>query len=121
MQNNLKPFEVLQYMDKQAEYQKEFSKWTELFTATTPETQKAASGLIEKVASVHALCWELEQALNVSGAIKVHPQHPEMQKTIPALKEYSRMTDNYANIVNKLNALRVRNTVEEDDELADYE
>jgi hypothetical protein len=46
--NNLKPFEVLQSMDKQAEYQKEYNKWTELFAATTTETQKAASGLIDK-------------------------------------------------------------------------
>lgn len=108
-------------MDKQAEYQKEFNKWTELFTATTPETQKAAEGLIQKVASVHALCWELEQALNISGAIKIHPQHPEMQRTIPALKEYSRMTDNYANIVNKLNSLRVKNTDDDDGELGEFE
>lgn len=108
-------------MDKQSEYQAELSKWNQLFAGTTPETQQSASGLIAKAAYVHAICWELEQAINVSGAIKIHPQHPELQKTIPALKEYSRMSDSYANIVNKLNALRLRNTVEEDDELADFE
>ena len=108
-------------MDKTTQYNDELAKWNVLFANTTPETQKAASGLIAKAAYVHALCWELEQAINVSGAIKIHPQHPELQKTIPAVKEYSRMSDNYANLVNKLNALRTRNVVEDDDELADYE
>ena len=32
-------------------------------------------GLIQKVAYLHALWWELEQTINVSGAIKVHPAH----------------------------------------------
>jgi len=106
--------------NKQTEYQQELNKWNDLFVSTTPETQKAASGLIAKAAYVHSLCWELEQAINISGAIKIHPAHPELQKVIPALKEYSRMTDNYANIINKLNALRVRNVVEDDDELDEY-
>jgi len=107
-------------MDKQVQYQQEFDKWNELFASTSPETQKSASGLIAKAAYVHSLCWELEQAINISGAIKIHPDHPEMQKTIPALKEYSRMTDNYANIINKLNALRVRNVVDDDNDLDEY-
>jgi len=108
-------------MSKQKQYQLELDKWNELFSLTTLETQKAASGLIAKVAYVHSLCWELEQAIKISGAIKIHPTNHELQKTIPALKEYSRMTDNYANIVNKLNGLRIRNLVDEDDELNDYE
>jgi hypothetical protein len=108
-------------MDKQSEYQSEIDKWNELFSNTNPETQKAASGLIAKAAYVHSICWELEQVIKISGAIKIHPTNPELQKTIPALKEYSRMTDNYANIVNKLNGLRIRNVVDEDDELNDYE
>ena len=108
-------------MDKQQQYQQELSKWNELFAATTPETQKAASGLITKAAYVHSLCWELEQAINISGAILINPAHQEMQRAVPALKEYSRMTDNYANIINKLNALRVKNTVDDDDELSEYD
>lgn len=108
-------------MSKQAEFNKELAKWTELFSSTPPEIQKAAAGVIQKVAKVHALCWELEQVLDNSGAIKVHPERPELQKPIPALKEYSRMTDSYANLVNKLNDIRSRNIIEEDDELEEFE
>jgi hypothetical protein len=63
-------------MDKQTAYQTELSMWTGLFAETTPETQKAAEGLIQKAAYLHSLCYELEKVINKSGAIKVHPDHP---------------------------------------------
>jgi hypothetical protein len=98
-------------MDKQTEYQKEFQMWTGLFAETIPETQKAAEGLIQKAAYLHSLCYELEEVINKSGAIKVHPDHPDIQKQVPAVKEYARLSESYANIVNKLNALRSKNVV----------
>jgi hypothetical protein len=107
-------------MDQQSEYQKELQMWTGLFAETTPETQKAAEGLIQKAAYLHSLCWELEGAINRSGAIKVHPQHPDIQKQVPAVKEYGRLTESYANLVNKLNAIRTKNVVDEDDELEEF-
>ena len=108
-------------MEKQSVYQKELSMWTELFVETTPATQKAAEGLIQKAAYIHSLCWELEQKISLSGAIKVHPEHPELQKQVPAVKEYARLCESYANIVNRLNNLRNRNVVEDDDELSEFE
>jgi hypothetical protein len=39
-----------------------------------------ADGLIQKAAFLHSMCRELEQTIEASGAIKVHPQHPELQK-----------------------------------------
>ncbi len=108
-------------MDKKAAYEKEFAVWQELFAETDPSTQKAAKGLIEKAAYLHSLCSELEQAIQVSGAIKTHPQHPDIQKQVPAVKEYARLAESYANIVNKLNTLRMRNILEDDDDLGEFE
>ncbi|SMC63446.1 hypothetical protein [Sporomusa malonica] len=108
-------------MSKAAQYQTELDKWQKLFAETTPATQEAVSGLIEKVAYVHSLCWEIEQSINSAGAIKKHPQRPELQKINPQVKEYARLSESYAGIINKLNALRVKNTIEEDDELDEYE
>ena len=108
-------------MDKQQAYQNELNVWTELFTETTEQTQKAADGLIKKAAYIHSLCWELEQIIEKSGAIKVHPDHPEMQKQVPAVKEYARLCETYANIINKLNALQMKNVLEDDDELNEFE
>lgn len=108
-------------MGKQAAYEKEYATWKDLFADTDPATQQAAEGLIEKAAYIHALCIELEQAINASGAIKIHPQHPAIQKQVPAVKEYARLAESYANIVNKLNTLRMRNILEDDDDLGEFE
>lgn len=108
-------------MEKNEEYQKEASKWKELFSETDLNVQKAAEGLIEKAACVHAICKDIERAIEKSGAIKVHPQYPEVQKQVPAVKEYARLAESYANIVNKLNALRIKNITEEDDGLEEFE
>lgn len=107
--------------NKQTEHDKELAKWTELFTGTTPEIQKAAEGLIKKAAYIHSLCWELEDVINKSGAIKIHPDNPTMQKEVPAVKEYARLAESYANMVNKLNGLRSRNLSDsEDNDLDDF-
>jgi hypothetical protein len=68
-------------MDKQTAYQTELSMWTGFFAETTPETQKAAEGLIQKAAYLHSLCGELEEFISKSGAIKVHPDHRRYPET----------------------------------------
>jgi hypothetical protein len=108
-------------VNKQAAYDEEHKRWTELFASTDPAIRTAAAGLIEKAAYTHSLCAELQAVIDKSGAIKVHPQHPELQKPVPAVKEFARLTEAYANIVNKLNALRAKNVVDDDDELKEFE
>lgn len=92
-------------------YQDELATWTELFAETDPAVQRAATGLIRKAAYLHSLCTELEDVVGSSGAIKIHPDHPDIQRQVPAVKEYARLTEAYANIVNKLNQLRARNLI----------
>lgn len=108
-------------MRRQEAYDSEHRRWVDLFAVTDASVRQAATGLIEKAAYTHALCVELQEAIDESGAIKVHPDFPEMQKTVPAVKEFARLSEAYANLVNKLNALRAKNVVEDDDELSDYE
>jgi hypothetical protein len=108
-------------MPKQVELQKELARWAELFAETDEATKKAADGLIPKAAFLHAMCVELEDVINVSGAIKVHPDNPELQKEVLAVKEYARLSESYASIVNKLNILRLKTADEDDDELEKYE
>ncbi len=108
-------------MGKSDEYKKELARWNELFTQTDENTWKAADGLIQKAAFLHSMCWELEQTIEASGAIKVHPQHPDLQKQVPAVKEYARLSESYANITNRLNTMRLKSSVEEDDGLGEYE
>ena len=108
-------------MPKQEELAKELARWTELFAETDDSTRKAADGLIRKAAFLHSMCVELEEAIEASGTIKVHKDFPELQKQVPAVKEYARLSEAYSNIVNKLNIIRLKNTVEEHDGLDEYE
>jgi hypothetical protein len=109
-------------MDKQSEYEAELKLWNELFSVTPEATQKAVSGLIKKAAYIHSVCWELEETIKQTGAIKIHPQFPEIQKTVPAVKEYARMADSYSTITNRLNGILNKNTQDDDDdEMEDFE
>lgn len=102
-------------MANQIVFTQELERWNELFTETDDSTRKAAGGLIRKAAFLHSMCDELEKVIELSGAIKVHPDHPELQKQVPAVKEFARLAESYANIVTKLNTLRLKNTVEGED------
>lgn len=103
-------------------HEQELKRWRDLFANTPEETQEAVDGLIQKAAYLHGLCCELQEVINLSGVIKVHPTNPGIQKQVPAVKEYARLAESYANIVNKLNGILSRNAPEEeDDDLAEFE
>lgn len=104
----------------ETEYEQELAMWAGLFEQTDDATRTAVQGLIQKAAYLHALCAELEETIRASGAIKVHPEHPDIQKQVPAVKEYTRVAEAYANIVNKLEKLRTRNVLDDDDELEEF-
>jgi hypothetical protein len=109
-------------MDQREAFEQEKCRWEQLFAATTPDAREAAAGLIQKAAYLHSLCTALEDKIAVTGPIKIHPEHPEMQRQVPAVREYARLTEAYANIVNKLNQLRARNQEGDDEDgLGEYE
>lgn len=108
-------------MDKESVQNLENEKWIELFKNTDENTQKAAEGLIIKAAFLHAICFELEEAIKKSGAILIHPSKPALQKQVPAVKEYAKISESYSSIVNRLNTLRLKTVMEEDDELNEFE
>jgi hypothetical protein len=92
-----------------------------LLSETDEATQKAAYGLIQKAAFMHSMCWELEQIIWKSGALKVHPKNPELQKNVPAVKEYNRTAESYANITKKLNDIRLKTSNDDEEDLAEYD
>jgi hypothetical protein len=102
-------------------YDTEHNRWVGLFKQADESVQRAAIGLIERAAYLHSLCCDLEAAIGKSGVIKVHPEHPEIQKQVPAVKEYARLSEAYANIVNKLNGLLSKGQADDDDGLEEFE
>ena len=107
---------------KSTVYSEALATWNALFESAPEQTRNAAAGLIQIAAYLRSLLWELEQAIDASGAIKIHPQHPEIQKQVPAVREYARLAESYANIVNKLNRLlAVGGDDDGDDELDEFQ
>jgi hypothetical protein len=99
----------------------EYERLKQQFANTTPEIQAMAEGLIQKASYLSGLCEQLEQAINQAGAIRVNPDNPKQQRPVTAVKEYARLTEAYANIINRLNKMCSGNQIEEDDELGEFD
>jgi hypothetical protein len=115
------PLENAGNTEKQAKYQAEFAKLTALFDDVEPAQKDLVSGLIHDAAFLYAENWALRQTLEATGMIKVHPQHPEMQKPVEAARQYRQNVGAYAVIIKTLNGVLSKNEIEDDDDMGDYE
>lgn len=82
--------------------------------------KKLVEGLIQDAAFLKAENMELKNILEKTGMIKVHPQHPEMQKTTEAAKQYLKNINSYSVVIKTLNGVLMKNTVEADDAFDDF-
>ncbi len=103
-------------------YSDELSRWRELYQGVTPAVRSASEGMMEKAAFIHSLCADLQRRIEETGPIKTHPEHPDIQKPVPAVDKYVRLAEGYANITNKLNNTLTRNILDDDgDDLSEFE
>lgn len=107
-------------MEKQAFYQRELAKLTEIFKDVEPVKVILVQGLIEDAAFLYAENYELRKCIGETGMVKIHPQHPEIQKPTEAAKQYLKNVNSYAVVIKTLNGILQKNTVEGDDEFDDF-
>ena len=107
-------------MSKQAEYQKELEKLTEIFHDVDPPKRKLVEGLIEDAAFLKSESYALRQSIAETGMVKVHPQHPEIQKPIETAKQYLKNVNSYAVVIKTLNGVLNKNMIEDEDELEEF-
>jgi len=108
-------------MSKAEVYQKELAKLCEIFTEVEPSKSQLVQGLIEDAAFLLAENHELRKSIAVTGMVKVHPQHPEIQKPIEAAKQYLKNAGVYAVVIKTLNGILNKSAIEEEDELSEFE
>lgn len=108
-------------MSKQDEYKKELAKLTEIFKDVEDSRRKLVEGLIEDAAFLKAENYVLKQQITITGMIKIHPQHPELQKPIETAKQYLKNINSYAVVIKTLNGVLMKNIIEEDDGLDEFE
>lgn len=107
-------------MPKQNVYQKELLKLQEIFKDVEPAKQQLVEGLIKDAAFLYAENYALRQTLEQTGMVKVHPQHPDIQKSIEAARQYRQNVNSYAVIIKTLNGFLQKNIVDGGDEFDEF-
>lgn len=107
-------------MPKSEVVSRERQKLLDLFVDVEPAKRQLVEGLIDDAAFLYAENQELRAVMAQTGMVKVHPQHPELQKPTEAAKQYLKNTNSYAVIIKTLNSILSKNVLDPDDELDDY-
>jgi regulator of replication initiation timing len=114
-------FENKPNFDKQAIYQSEYEKLTGVFADVEESKRKLVTGLIEEAAFLYSENCELRRLLKTTGTIKCHPDHPELQKTVPAAGQYLKNLNSYAVVIKTLNSVLSKNVIEDMEDMSEFE
>lgn len=93
----------------------ERSKLTEIFADVEPSKAKLVEGLIEEAAFLYAETHALRSIIEQSGMVRIHPDHPELQKPTEVGKQYLKNVNSYAVIIKTLNGVLQKNVIEGED------
>lgn len=108
-------------MAKQQVYKQELEKLNEIFKDVDESNKKLIQGLIEDAAFLFAENYIIKELLNKTGMIKVHPTNLELQKPIPAADQYRKNLNSYSIVIKTLNGVLQKGSIEEEDDLGEYE
>ena len=104
-----------------AELIAEIDRLKRLFPGADENKLKALDGLIEQAAYERIYLKRLNEQAIVSGLIKVHPDNPAIQQSLPVSNEIAKHSAALTNIMDKLLKHLGSQTEEEDDDLLEYE
>lgn len=106
--------------DKRRVYITELTKLSKIFEDVEEPKRQLVEGLIQDAAFLMAENSELKEMISDSGMIRVHPQHPEMQKPVEAARQYLKNVNSYSVVIKTLNGVLQKNIVEADDEFDEF-
>lgn len=81
----------------------------------------ALAPLIEQAAYEQLFLRRLNEQAAATGLVKIHPEHPDRQRSLPVSKEIAKHAATLTNIMDKLMKHLMVDGDEEDDGLGDYE
>lgn len=116
-----KSIESEEKSQKTKDYELEFEKLSKIFEEVEPQKKQLVEGLIENAAFLYSEDMDLERKLKKSGLLKIHPQHPELQKILPAATQYLKNLNTYSTVIKTLNGVLSKNEIEEDDGMDEFE
>lgn len=90
------------------------------FSGADESKLRALDSLIEQAAHERLYLRRLNAQALETGLVKIHPEHPDLQRALPVSAEIARHSASLTNIMGKL--MRFLGAEEsEDEELSDYE
>lgn len=104
-----------------AELLKEITRLKEQFPGADENKLKALEGLIEQAAYERIYLKRLNEQAIVSGLVKVHPDNPAIQQSLPVSNEIAKHSAALTNITDKLMKHLAVDVDDEDDGLDEYE
>jgi hypothetical protein len=106
---------------KQDVYLQEREKLTSIFADVEPGKQQLVAGLIEEASFLRAESHFLRLGLVETGMVRIHPQHPGIQKPVESGRQYLKVVNSYAVVIKALNGVLSKNLIEPDDGLDEFE
>lgn len=107
-------------MPKKDEIQKERARLAEIFKDVEPEQAGLLEGLLDDAAFLRVENRHLRELMEDTGTVRVHPEHPTLQKPVEAAKQYRQNVNSYAVIVKTLNSVLAKASGGEDDPFNDW-
>ncbi|SHI75458.1 hypothetical protein SAMN02745975_00538 [Geosporobacter subterraneus DSM 17957] len=91
------------------------------FPGADENKMRALEGLIEQAACERIYLRRLNQQALISGLVKIHPDNPQIQQTLPVSGEIAKHSAALTNIMDKLMKHLAVDMDDEEDGLSDYE
>ncbi|MGE4272071.1 MAG: hypothetical protein AB7E31_04275 [Desulfitobacterium sp.] len=107
-------------MDRITVYEEELAKLTEIFQDVDEPKRRLVEGLVQDAAFLMAENYILRQVISKTGMVKIHPEHPDLQKSTEAAKQYMKNVNSYAVVIKTLNGILSKNLLEPDDEFDEF-
>ena len=108
-------------MDKSSVYEAELKKLKTIFADVEPTKAQLVEGLIQDAAFLMAENAELRTIIGGTGMVKVHPQHPDIQKSTEAAKQYLKNVNSYSVVIKTLNGILTKGIMEEEEDMSEFE
>lgn len=112
--------EEVKFVYRNELYSRELEKLKTLFKDVEPTQAILVDGLIEDAAFLYAENAMLKATGLANGMIKVHPEYPELQKEIPAGKQYLKNVNSYAVIIKTLYGILQKGALEQNDAFDEF-
>ena len=108
-------------MSKCDVYQKELDKLAKIFADVDPPKAQLVQGLIEDAAFLLSENYILRESISKTGMVKIHPEHPDIQKPTEAAKQYLKNVNSYAVVIKTLNGVLSKSLIAEEDDMSEFE